>query len=225
MRQEAANRGRFISLEGGEGTGKSTQRARLAEALRTDGLVVVETREPGGSPGAEEIRPLLVSGEPGRWTAMSEALLMVAARCDHVARTIEPALARGDWVISDRFADSTQVYQGVARNLGADRMSELHRLALDGFMPDLTLILDLDPEIGLERAGRRQSAEAAGDDRFERMGEDFHQTLATAFRDLARDEPQRCELVSAEGTVDQVSGRLIEAVRRRLGRPASIGRP
>src|SRR4051794_18911417 len=142
-------RGKFISFEGGEGAGKSTQARMLRDQLVSRGREVLLTREPGGSPGAEEIRKLVVEGEPERWTPLAETLLFIAARADHVARLIEPALAAGTWVISDRFADSTFVYQGIARGLGIETVRHLQQTALRDFAPDLTIVLDLDPDDGL----------------------------------------------------------------------------
>src|SRR6478735_11095945 len=144
--------GRFITLEGGEGTGKSTQIKRLAAALQAKGIAVLATREPGGSPGAEQIRKLMVEGEPGRWNAITETLLAYAARADHVARTIGPALTEGRWVICDRFSDSTFAYQGVGRGLDRETIRRIDSAVLDDFAPDLTLILDLDTKLGLTRA-------------------------------------------------------------------------
>ncbi|MFQ5958239.1 MAG: dTMP kinase, partial [Alphaproteobacteria bacterium] len=176
--------GRFITIEGGEGAGKSTQAERLCAALRARGLDVVATREPGGSPGAEAIRRLLVSGAPERWDATTEALLHFAARRDHLVRTVLPALARGAWVVSDRFADSTTAYQGYAHGLGVEPVETLHRLVVGDHSPDLTLILDLPVDLGLARARRR-----GGDDRYERMDAGFHQRLREGFLAIAGREP------------------------------------
>src|SRR5205809_3277586 len=165
-----ATRGRFISIEGGEGAGKSTQVGLLAAALGRAGIPVQATREPGGSPGGEAIRRLLLEGERERWDAISEALLLVAARRDHVTRVIAPAVAQGVWVVSDRFADSTMAYQGYGRGLGLQDLATLHRFALGDFAPDLTVILDLPVEIGLTRAAARAAA-----DRFESLDREFHE--------------------------------------------------
>ena len=162
--------GKFITMEGGEGAGKSTQIANLAAALRAVGIVVVVTREPGGSRRAEEIRKLLVRGATDRWHPMTEALLHNAARMEHVEELVRPALARGEWVLCDRFTDSTVAYQGFGHGLGREVIEDLHSLVFGGFLPDLTLILDLDVELGLARA----TAAARGEDRYERMGRDFH---------------------------------------------------
>lgn len=210
------SRGRFITLEGGEGTGKSTQVARLAARLRDRGIRVVETREPGGSEGAEAIRALLLTGDPERWDAVTEALLLFAARRDHVERTIRPALERGEWVVSDRFADSTMAYQGAAHGLGPEAIRQLWKLALDDFMPDLTIVLDLPVEQGLERANAREGTKHVAEDRYERMSLAFHQALRQAFLDLAAEEPERCVIVSAEGSADEVQEAIWSAVTARL---------
>src|SRR5215475_6764567 len=152
--------GRFITLEGGEGGGKSTQAKRLAKALEAKGLTVLVTREPGGSPGAEEIRALLVNGAPGRWDALTETLLVYAARADHVGRTIGPALLADRWVISDRFTDSTYAYQGAGRGLARETIRRIDSIVLDDFKPELTLVLDLEVETGLQRAASRGKAES-----------------------------------------------------------------
>ncbi|WP_341704066.1 dTMP kinase [Ferrovibrio sp.] len=215
-----APRGRFVTLEGGEGAGKSTQIGRLAERLAAAGLDVVTTREPGGTPGGEEIRRLLVTGEPGRWDAMTETLLHYAARREHVEKTVKPALARGAWVISDRFADSTMAYQGCAGSVGRDAVRALHRLVLGDFAPDLTVILDLPVELGLQRAKGRQAATAsaaAAEDRYERMGSAFHETLRQAFHEIAAAEPQRCRLIDATGDADAVAVRIWDAVAGHFG--------
>jgi dTMP kinase len=205
-------RGKFISLEGGEGAGKSTQARLLRTALEARGHAVVLTREPGGSPGAEEIRTLLVHGEPERWTPLGETLLFLAARADHVARVIEPALAQGHWVISDRFADSTFVYQGIARGLGVDFVRDLQRNALGNFQPDLTLVLDVHPREGLTRTVAR----AGGENRFERFDAGFHDSLREGFRAIAREEPERCVLIDAGGTLEKIAAEIWRVVTGRL---------
>lgn len=207
-----ASRGRFITLEGGEGAGKSTQVKRLAARLAERGLDVVQTREPGGTPGAEAIRNLLVTGDPDRWDAMTETLLHYAARRAHVEKTVKPALERGAWVISDRFADSTMAYQGYGGSVGRDTIAGLHRLVLGDFAPDLTLILDLPVDIGLGRAKTRMLNMREAEDRYERMGLAFHETLRQAFHDIAAREPQRCRIVDASGDVDSVAASLWQAV-------------
>ncbi len=195
--------GRFITFEGIDGSGKSTQVSALADILRADGSEVVETREPGGAPGAELIRALLVEGDPGRWSPETEILLFTAARRDHLERTIRPALARGATVISDRFANSTRVYQGVARADLRPMVDALHDLAV-GLEPDLTFILDLPPDLALGRGLARGGAE----DRFERLGLGFQQRLRAGFLALAREFPGRCRVVPATGTVVEVARRV-----------------
>jgi dTMP kinase len=204
--------GRFITIEGGEGAGKSTQVALLAAAFERAGIPVRQTREPGGSAGGEEIRRLLLEGERGRWDAVSEALLLIAARHDHVTRLIAPALARGVWVVSDRFADSTFAYQGCGKGVALSELAMLHRFALDDFAPDLTLILDLPVEVGLARAAARSHA-----DRFERLDRDFHEKLRRGFQQIAAENPSRCVLIDAAGDRQTVHRAVIAAVEERLG--------
>lgn len=204
--------GRFITLEGGEGTGKSTQIRRLAASLRAKGIDVVATREPGGSPGAEEIRKLMVEGEPGRWDAITETLLAYAARADHVRATIGPALLAERWVVSDRFSDSTFAYQGVGRGVDRETIRRIDSAVLDDFQPDLTLVLDLDVKVGLQRAVGRGTAE----NRFEKFGTDFHERLRQSFLDIARRFPERCRVIDAGGTEDQVADLIWAAVSRRF---------
>jgi dTMP kinase len=198
--------GRFISFEGIDGSGKSTQVRRLAASLRAGGGEVVETREPGGSPGAELVRRLLVEGEAARWSPETEILLFTAARRDHLERTIAPALARGATVVTDRFADSTRVYQGVARADLRPMVDRLHALAI-GIEPDLTLILDLAPDIALARGLARPHAE----DRFERMGTDFQARLRQGFLALAAEFPARFRVIPADGDPDAVAARVAAA--------------
>jgi dTMP kinase len=205
-------RGRFITFEGGEGAGKSTQVRILAERLGAAGVEVVATREPGGSPGAEAIRALLVTGEPDRWSAVSETLLMYAARRDHIERTIRPALARGAWVISDRFADSTRAYQGAGGGVDPAFVQAMEAYVLDGAWPDLTLILDLPVEQGLARAGRR----GAGEARFEAKGLAFHQRLRDGFLAIAGREPERCAVIDALAAPEAVADAVWSIVQARL---------
>ena len=209
-------RGRFISIEGGEGAGKSTQVGLLVAALDRAGIPARATREPGGSPGAEAIRRLLLEGEGERWDAIGEALLLVAARRDHVARVIAPALAQGVWVVSDRFADSTMAYQGYGRGVALEELATLHHFALGDFAPDLTVILDLPVETGLARAAARAPA-----DRFERLGRDFHDRLRLGYRQIAADNPTRCVLVDAAGEPQTVHQAVAAAVEQRLGFPSA----
>lgn len=209
-------RGRFITIEGGDGTGKSTQLHLLVEWLESKGISVLQTREPGGSEGAEAIRELLVTGDRERWTPWSEALLHFAARIDHVERTIKPALADGKWVVSDRFFDSTLAYQGGAQGLGIDKIDELRQLVMNDFRPDLTLILELDAEEGLERARVRAEDSFAREGRYERMGSAFQERLLNAYRELAAREPDRCVLISASGKEGAVAERICEVVKDRL---------
>lgn len=205
-------RGRFITFEGGEGAGKTTHVRLLAEALRAAGLGVVETREPGGSPGAEQIRELLIHGEAARWDAMTEALLHFAARRDHVSRVIRPALAAGEWVISDRFADSTMAYQGYGHGLGRTPIEQLYALTVGDLAPDLTVILDLPVEEGL----RRTEARREGGTRYERMDRAFHERLRAGFLEIAEREAGRCLVVDARQPLDAVNRAIKEAIGRRL---------
>jgi len=204
-------RGRFITLEGGEGAGKSTQLKRLAERLRGLGLEVVATREPGGSPGAEAIRALVLNGAADRWSPVTETLLMYAARRDHIERVIQPALERGAWVVCDRFADSTRAYQGAGGGTDPALIAALEAQVLGETRPDLTLIFDIPPEVGLERAQAR-----GGEMRFESKGLAFHQRLRDGFLAIARAEPERCILIDAAGAMDVVETAVWAAVEARL---------
>jgi dTMP kinase len=204
--------GKLITLEGGEGAGKSTQVARLAAALQESGLSVVTTREPGGSPAGERIRKLLVEGEPGSMTPMTEALLHFAQRAEHIDKTIRPALARGAWVVCDRFADSTMAYQGYGHRLGRAAIRSLCRLVCGDLAPALTLIFDVPVDIGLARAASRRGVET----RYERMDVGFHERLRRGFLDIARREPKRCAVIDATQDVDAVTGDMLKTVGRRL---------
>jgi dTMP kinase len=204
--------GLFVSLEGIDGSGKSTQARRLAEWLRARGRDPVLTREPGGAPGAEEIRRLLVEGDPDRWSPETEILLFTAARRDHLERTIRPALAAGRDVITDRFADSTRVYQGATRGDLRGLVDDIHARVI-GIEPDLTLILDMEPEVALSRGLARRS----GEDRFEEFGLPFQEKLRDGFRALAAEAPGRCVLIDASQDADSIAGVVAEAVAARLG--------
>jgi len=205
-------RGRFITFEGGEGTGKSTQVRILAERLRAGGLDVVVTREPGGSPGAETLRRLLLEGEADRWSPVSETLLMYAARADHLETLIRPALVRGAWVICDRFFDSTRAYQGAGGGAPAQLIASLEQAVVGEERPDLTLVLDLPAEVGLERAIGRTKL-----DRIEARDRGFHERLRAAFLDIAAREPDRCGLIDAAPDIETVAAAICEAVQTRLG--------
>lgn len=207
-----AKPGKLITLEGGEGAGKSTQVTRLASALEHSGLVVVTTREPGGSPAGERIRKLLVEGEPGALTPMTEALLHFAQRAAHIATTIQPALARGAWVVCDRFADSTMAYQGYGHRLGRAPINRLYRLVCGDLRPALTLILDVPVELGLARAAARRGNET----RYERMDVAFHERLRRGFLDIAKREPKRCAVIDATQDVDAVTAQILATAARRL---------
>ncbi|MCO5084243.1 MAG: dTMP kinase [Rhizobiaceae bacterium] len=205
-----ADPGFFITFEGGEGAGKSTQIARLAKKLREKRYDVLVTREPGGSPGAEAIRAVLLSGAAEPMGARMEALLFAAARADHVSQVIRPALDRGAIVLCDRFLDSSRVYQGVTGKLDPEFMSELERVTVDGAMPDLTLIFDLDPEVGLRRATARRGAQTA--DRFEKETLEVHRTRREAFLAIAAAEPERCVVIDAGQNVESVEDDVTDAV-------------
>lgn len=204
--------GRFITFEGGEGAGKSTQLELLGDRLREVGHEVIATREPGGTPGAMDIRRLLVEGPVDRWEPFSELLLHNAARHEHVEKIISPALAAGKWVICDRFADSTMAYQGQAQNVDRDMVARINRAAAGHVWPDLTVVLDLAVAEGLARAQKRSDVE----DRYERMGTAFHERIRGSFLDIAKAEPGRCAVIEAAGDVDQVAGEVWDTVRTRL---------
>jgi len=201
-------RGRFISLEGGEGVGKSTQVKALAEALRARGLDVLVTREPGGSDGAERIRELLLSGSDDRWSPQAEALLFAAARADHVAKTIRPALERGQWVLADRFIDSSLAYQGGAGGLGIEAVRSINAFGIGDDFPDRTLVLSLD-----EGAERARARDADGSDRIGGRPDDYHRKVEAAFHIIAAEEPGRVRLVDASGAPDEVTARLVDALK------------
>ena len=206
-------RGKFITFEGGEGAGKSTQVALLGKAFEQVGRDVLVTREPGGSPGAEAVRELLVHGAVERWDATGEALLHFAARRAHLVETVWPALRHGTWVVCDRFTDSTMAYQGYGHELGRGPVEMLSELTLGEFTPDLTLILDIDAEAGLARAGGR----AAGGTRYEAMGLTFHQRVRDGFLDIARREPGRCVVIDAGLAPEAVHDAVRAAATHHLG--------
>jgi dTMP kinase len=208
-----ASSGRFITLEGGEGAGKSTQIARLKSWLEGRGRTVVATREPGGSPGAEMIRKLLVEGPVERWDGTTEALLHFAARREHLRSTVWPALARGDWVLSDRFADSTLAYQGYGHGVDRRIFDALYKVAVGNFRPDLTLILDLPIETGLLRAATRRGIET----RYESLPRDFHARVRSGFLEIAAQDPKRCMVIDATGSIDSIAAAIAGAASERLG--------
>jgi dTMP kinase len=210
---EASLTGRLITLEGGEGAGKSTEARRLADALTSAAIAVVATREPGGAAGAELIRELLLKGEPGRWDGITEALLVVAARRAHLTETIRPALARGDWVVCDRFADSTTAYQGYGAGVSLAALAQLHGLIADDLAPDLTLILDLPVEAGLARIAHRGHDET----RFEQKDIHFHKRVRRGFLAIARDEPERCVVIDAARPADDVHRAVLRVIQAKLG--------
>jgi dTMP kinase len=201
--------GRFITLEGGEGVGKSTQLERLAEAIMARGKQVVTTREPGGSQGAEAIRTLLLEGAAERWSAGAEALLFAAARADHVRRTIRPALEAGQWVLCDRFVDSSLAYQGIAGGIGEEAVRQLHLVGSNALYPDRTLLLTLAEGAASSRANLR---DGGGSDRIGGRGGDYHAKVATAFAALAEREPERFRVIDAGGSPEEVTARLAAAV-------------
>ena len=200
-------KGHFISLEGGEGVGKSTQAQALAEALRGRGIEVLVTREPGGSAGAEAIRELLLGGSEDRWNSRAEVLLFAAARADHVEKTIRPALEAGKWVLSDRFADSSLAYQGGAGGLGIENVRSINAFAVDGWFPDRSLVLILD-----EGGKRAKARDGEVGDRIGTRSDDYHRKVEAAFRIIAGEEPERVKLIDASGSPEQVTARLLDAV-------------
>jgi dTMP kinase len=205
--------GFFITFEGGEGGGKSTQVKLLAAALQAKNHDTIVTREPGGSVGAEEIRGLLLKGDPERWDGTTEMLLNYAARRDHMVQTVWPAMKAGKVVISDRFADSTMAYQGYGHGIDTDAIKAVHRATLGDFQPHLTLILDLPVDVGLARAlSRPDMNKSAAEDRFERMGRDFHERLRQGFLDIAKSEPDRCKVIDAGQSIDAIHAQVLAAV-------------
>lgn len=205
-------RGRFITFEGGEGAGKTTQARLLAERLRERGIDTVQTREPGGSPGAEEIRAIAVSGDAERWSARTETLLMYASRSDHLERKILPALEEGKWVVCDRFADSSRAYQGAGGGAPESLIEALDKHVVGDNQPNLTVVFDIPVEVGLERAFGRGLFET----RFESKGLEFHQKLREGFLAVAKRHPERCVVLDATGEVEEVAERLWAMVEERL---------
>lgn len=216
MRKE----GFFISFEGGEGSGKTTQINKLAEALTAQGHRVLTTREPGGTDEGNKIREFIVQRDGGNWTPMAEALLLLAARTMHVEKVIKPALEDGKVVISDRFSDSTIAYQGYGHGLDLDVLKQLDELAISGLKPDLTLVLDIPPTDGLERANTRMQSETyeeqRAEDRFERLDVSFHEKIRQAFLDIAASEKERCVVIDAAQSISEMSNKIEAAVTERL---------
>jgi len=204
--------GRFISIEGGDGSGKSTQAKKLAATLKKRGIAVTMTREPGGSPGAEDIRALLVNGKPGRWDGLSETLLLYAARHDHVEHTIKPALAQGRWVISDRFADSTYAYQGAGQGMDRETIRRIESVSIGSFKPALTIVLDLPAGEGLKRAAGR----GAGESRYEHFDRKFHEKLRQGYLDIARKAHDRCVVIDAAKDEKTVAEEIFAVVAARF---------
>ncbi|MCP4075587.1 MAG: dTMP kinase [Gammaproteobacteria bacterium] len=202
----------MIVIDGVDGSGKGVQTRRLHQAILNAGLECLLTREPGGSAAAEDIRELLVNGDPDKWDSMTELLLMVAARRSHLRDTIWPTLEKGSWVISDRFADSSRAFQGIAGELGLQTVDKLHQLSIGDFTPDFVLILDIDETVALARA----EARGTGEDRFEKKGNDYHRKVRNAFRDIAESDTERYKLIDASGSMDEVTAKIIAAVNSRF---------
>lgn len=203
----------MIVIDGVDGSGKGEQTRLLHRAINQAGKSCILTREPGGSPAAEQIRDLLVNGEPEQWDSMTELLLMYAARRAHIRDTIQPALDQGAWVVSDRFADSSRAFQGIAGELGLPVVEEMHRISIGTFKPDLVFILDIDETVALARA----EARGTGEDRFEKKGADYHKKVRSAFRSIAESDKQQYVLIDASGTIEQVSQLIFAQVESRLG--------
>ncbi|MCK4711142.1 MAG: dTMP kinase [Gammaproteobacteria bacterium] len=198
----------MIVIDGVDGSGKGVQTRRLLEAMQNSGYPCILTREPGGSPAAENIRELLVNGDPDKWDSMTELLLMVASRRAHLRDTIWPTLEKGSWVISDRFADSSRAFQGIAGELGLETVDKMHQLSIGDFAPDLVLILDIDESVALARA----EARGTGEDRFEKKGQQYQAKVRQAFRDIAASDTGRYKLIDASGTMDEVTAKILSAV-------------
>lgn len=213
--------GLFISFEGGEGSGKTTQINKLAQALTDKGRKVVTTREPGGTPEGDSVRDLIVQRDGGDWSPLAETLLLFAARTMHVEKTIAPALENDKIVITDRFTDSTTAYQGYGRGLPLEKIKQIETMVLDGLKPDITIILDIKPEEGLKRSEDRLSSEELSfrqtEDKFERMDLEFHNKLRDGFLDIAKNDPERCHVLDATMSVDDLSAAIEKIVMERLG--------
>lgn len=218
-----SGKGLFITLEGGEGTGKSTQVKLLHEALQAAGIDSITTREPGGTPQAERIRNLLIQRDAGNFDALTEAMLMMAARREHLVNKIWPAVEKGQWVISDRFADSTRAFQGYGMGLDQKVIEEIYTLVAGDFHPDLTFIFDIDPEQGLGRSLKQlsatQNATESTEDRYERMGLPFHQRLREGFLELAKKFSNRCVVIDAAQDIETIHRQMIETIETRFGLP------
>ncbi len=210
-------KGIFITLEGGEGTGKSTQIKLLQQALSIAGVGVVTAREPGGTDQAERIRDLLLQRDSGTFDPMTEALLLFAARREHLVHKIWPALKKGQWVISDRFADSTRAFQGYGMGLDMQVIENLYQIVAGKFQPDLTFIFDIDPEIGLGRSMKRLKDSALMEDRYERMGLPFHQRLRNGFLEIAQKFPERCVIIDAAQDIQAIHRQVLKVVETRYG--------
>ncbi|MDH3221275.1 MAG: dTMP kinase [Gammaproteobacteria bacterium] len=204
---------KMIVIDGVDGSGKGVQTRRLLQSLSDAGQSAILTREPGGSPAAEDIRKLLVTGEPDKWDSMTELLLMYAARRAHLRDTVWPALESGDWVISDRFADSSRAFQGIAGNLGLDTVEQVHRIALGEFRPALVIILDIPESIALQRADKRGGSE----NRFEKKGQHYHARVRDAFLQIAASDSGQYVVIDADQSMDQVSEDIVDAVNKRFG--------
>lgn len=211
----------FITFEGPEGAGKTTQIKLLAEALKSKGHDVVLTREPGGTPLAEKIRSILITRDAGDWDFVSEAMLLYTARLEHVKNVIKPSLAQKKIVISDRFSDSTKAYQGYGRGVDMSIIEEIEKISIQNFKPDLTIIMDIDVEQGLnrtkERFGNQSDNSGSTEDRFERAGLEFHKKLRNGYLDIAKKEPQRCFVISADDSVENIQKEILEIVSKKIG--------
>ncbi len=211
----------FITFEGGDGSGKSTQIRLLQEALAASGVSVITTREPGGTPQAERIRNLLLQRDSGRFDPMTEALLLFAARREHLVEKIWPAMKQGQWVLSDRFADSTRAFQGFGMGLDQTAIERMYNIVMGDFCPDLTFIFDIDPVVGLERSAKRSAATVnkteSTEDRYERMGLGFQQKLREGYLAIASKEPGRCVVIDAAASIEDIHRKVITVVEQRFG--------